>query len=448
MRQTLSPPSLPIRRLTDSQLVEHVDLAVRRERASAIDLLESLAEIDRRSLYLRQGYSSLFDYCTRRWKYAPATAGRYIAAARAAARFPQVRTLLDAGRLTVCAAARLASTLNAENCDELTSRAAGRTFAEVETLVEARRTAPRVPDRIRMIGVSRTTNPASAPLSLALDGESRTQRCEVGTGAATRDERSAEERRGSPGCERPADRCPQQSEDRSAAPDRPADGATNSQYGSARSRPTPERELRYEIRFSARQRFVEKLERAKSICSNKADLESVLERALDELLDRRDPERRSERRARRVAKRRAPGPTPGPIKASTPTSTKRATPTPTPHPAKGATLVSTPTSAKGTAIGPTPQPPLHRRGPNPTPPTEPAPRTRHIPVDVRDQVFRRDGGQCTYVSPSGVRCAARVFLQFDHLVPYRHGGRHTLSNLRLRCGRHNRMREDLGGGSP
>ncbi|MCA9758190.1 MAG: HNH endonuclease [Candidatus Eisenbacteria bacterium] len=38
-------------------------------------------------------------------------------------------------------------------------------------------------------------------------------------------------------------------------------------------------------------------------------------------------------------------------------------------------------------------------------------------------------------------------MQFDHLVPYRHGGRHTLSNLRLRCGRHNRMREDLGGGS-
>lgn len=49
--------------------------------------------------------------------------------------------------------------------------------------------------------------------------------------------------------------------------------------------------------------------------------------------------------------------------------------------------------------------------------------TRHIPAHVRRAVWQRDDGRCTFVSPSGHRCASRAFLEFDHREEVAHGGR-------------------------
>ena len=40
--------------------------------------------------------------------------------------------------------------------------------------------------------------------------------------------------------------------------------------------------------------------------------------------------------------------------------------------------------------------------------------SRYIPADVRHAVEKRDGCQCTFVSPDGRRCSERRNLQFDH----------------------------------
>lgn len=66
-----------------------------------------------------------------------------------------------------------------------------------------------------------------------------------------------------------------------------------------------------------------------------------------------------------------------------------------------------------------------------------APRTRHIPSQLRDEVFMKDGCQCTYVSTSGVRCTAREQLEIDQIMPFSAGGKTVLGNLRLRCKQHN-----------
>src|SRR2546422_800785 len=44
-------------------------------------------------------------------------------------------------------------------------------------------------------------------------------------------------------------------------------------------------------------------------------------------------------------------------------------------------------------------------------------RGRYIPAEVRRTVWKRDGGQCTFVSATGQRCPARTLLQFDHIDP-------------------------------
>jgi len=65
--------------------------------------------------------------------------------------------------------------------------------------------------------------------------------------------------------------------------------------------------------------------------------------------------------------------------------------------------------------------------------------TRHIPVAVRDAVFKRDGGKCKFVGSSGKRCNSDHNLQFDHFpIPYARGGPSTVGNLRLLCAKHNR----------
>jgi 5-methylcytosine-specific restriction endonuclease McrA len=65
-------------------------------------------------------------------------------------------------------------------------------------------------------------------------------------------------------------------------------------------------------------------------------------------------------------------------------------------------------------------------------------RSRCIPRAVRDAVYVRDGGRCTFVGTDGVRCDAERNLQIDHIVPYARGGDNSLDNLRLLCAKHNR----------
>jgi 5-methylcytosine-specific restriction endonuclease McrA len=62
---------------------------------------------------------------------------------------------------------------------------------------------------------------------------------------------------------------------------------------------------------------------------------------------------------------------------------------------------------------------------------------RHVPAQVKRAVWERDGGQCTFVSKSGRRCAARTMLEFDHVDPVARGGRATVAGIRLRCRAHN-----------
>ena len=73
---------------------------------------------------------------------------------------------------------------------------------------------------------------------------------------------------------------------------------------------------------------------------------------------------------------------------------------------------------------------------------------RHIPSEVRREVWERDGGGCTFESDRGHRCGSRRFVEFDHVVPVARGGLSTAHNLRLRCRAHNQFeaRRAFGGG--
>jgi len=69
--------------------------------------------------------------------------------------------------------------------------------------------------------------------------------------------------------------------------------------------------------------------------------------------------------------------------------------------------------------------------------------SRHIPNAIRRAVWRRDAGQCAFVSLAGRRCAERNFLELHHIQPFALNGPATAGNIALRCRRHNRYEAEL-----
>jgi 5-methylcytosine-specific restriction endonuclease McrA len=62
-----------------------------------------------------------------------------------------------------------------------------------------------------------------------------------------------------------------------------------------------------------------------------------------------------------------------------------------------------------------------------------------VPAVVRREVWKRDGGRCTWQAADGRRCGSTWKLELDHIVPVALGGRSTVENLRVCCASHNRL---------
>ncbi len=83
-----------------------------------------------------------------------------------------------------------------------------------------------------------------------------------------------------------------------------------------------------------------------------------------------------------------------------------------------------------------------RKAPKKARDPQPSSRTRDnaraaIAAEVKRQVYKRDGGCCTFVGPDGKRCGSRWKLEFHHLQEVALGGPSTLENITLRCRGHN-----------
>ena len=98
--------------LSDDDLIAETKRLVAAEHVATAALLRSLMEIDVRRLYLREGCSSLFTYCTQVLHLAEGSAYNRIEAARAARRFPAVLDALAGGLITLTTIRLLAPHLN------------------------------------------------------------------------------------------------------------------------------------------------------------------------------------------------------------------------------------------------------------------------------------------------------------------------------------------------
>jgi hypothetical protein len=90
-----------LQNLSNEELDQNLKYLVLKEREVLSEILEHIAEIDRRKFYLKMAYSSLFDYLTKHLGYSAGSAQRRIDAARLLKEVPELSRKLESGILNL-----------------------------------------------------------------------------------------------------------------------------------------------------------------------------------------------------------------------------------------------------------------------------------------------------------------------------------------------------------
>ena len=440
-------PATAVAGLSDDQLLAQTGTLAQLDRQLQVFVIDHLLEIEARALYLRRGFSSLFDYVTRGLGYSDGAAYRRIGTMKLCAQVAGTRERLRDGSLTLDAAAQLQSAFDRRDRQRRrVTRGAPATSAG-----PAPNAAVGARPALRADG-SAATAPDTPPPELDLSA--RKALVDEAVGKSSR-EVMRMLAGVDPELAAPADRL------------RPLDA---------------ERwELKTVIDTDC-QRGLEQLKGLLSHVDPRMTLGQLVGRLVKEGLDRHDPGRPA-RRARRPAGSRWAGAerTSAPKQEVRPGADADPTRNRPDAGAAASTAKLRAASACNSTSAPEPprempahalkrsvmQPRAKPAGPPPAPKTlrdakAPAPsnsersaraagvsaaaatsRTsgRAIPAAVRREVWQRDGGRCSYVDPrTGRRCASRHLLEIDHRVPYARGGGAEHANLRLLCAAHHRHR--------
>jgi hypothetical protein len=118
--------------LSDRELLDATARVAALARATTVDLITLLAEVDARRLYLGEGCASLFTYCTEVLRLSEHAAYHRIEAARAARAFPVVLELLREGALTLTTVGKLRRHLTPANHAQVLEKARFKSTREVE----------------------------------------------------------------------------------------------------------------------------------------------------------------------------------------------------------------------------------------------------------------------------------------------------------------------------
>lgn len=389
--------------LPDRELIARLEELRRAERDASLEILQHLIEIERRSLHLRLGYSSLFAYCTGHLRYSESSAARRVQAARCVKRFPRVGELLQSGEINLMTLGLIANLVTETTVDQWLERIRGKTQREVEAIATTVRPPVTLRDRARLVHVAVPTvaplplvptprastdaSPASPPMlapSLASDTtslpESSLASLDVASAAAS-------------GPVTPS------------APDALVNSSSNSQTGGKEPSTPIATQPKVYIQFLVDQSFMAKYRTAAGLLSNKLPkltFEAVFTALIEDFISRHAPTERHERRERAAAREPA-------ALAGMPHHED-------PHHATDRTPIPVPTRD---AVDRTP-----------------------IPARTRDAVFARDRERCTFVGSDGKRCDATIRLHVDHIKPVARGGTNDIANLRLLCAWHNRLQAE------
>jgi hypothetical protein len=148
MKTTLA---LQARRLAGDALIERTSQLLANERSTTAALLAHLAEIDVRRLYLDEGYSSMFVWCTQVLHLSEHAAYNRIECARASRKFPVILPMLARGDVHLTGIRLLAPHLTRSNYRAVLAEARHLGRAEIAEIVARLNPRPDVPSSVRRV---------------------------------------------------------------------------------------------------------------------------------------------------------------------------------------------------------------------------------------------------------------------------------------------------------
>ena len=143
--------NISLSHLPDRALLDEAQRVVAHERRATADLIALLAEVDARRLYLGEGCSSLFTYCTQVLHLSEHAAYHRIEAARAARQYPMILERVANGDMTLTTVAMLRPHLTPENHETLLEGARHRSKRDILLLVAELHPRPAVEAAIRKL---------------------------------------------------------------------------------------------------------------------------------------------------------------------------------------------------------------------------------------------------------------------------------------------------------
>ncbi|WP_374077949.1 HNH endonuclease [Bdellovibrio bacteriovorus] len=103
-----------LRRLSDQDLLRQTEMLVQKERATTLEVLQSLREIEIRRLFVDLGFSSMYEMCIKYYKYSEGQAQRRLSAARLLKELPEIEEKIQSGSLNITTLAKVQSFVRAE----------------------------------------------------------------------------------------------------------------------------------------------------------------------------------------------------------------------------------------------------------------------------------------------------------------------------------------------
>jgi hypothetical protein len=379
-----------LERVGDDELLAGLLGLARDKRANDAAMLAHVAEVDRRRLYAREGWSSMFVYCVEVLRLSEGAAWKRIGAAPLARKYPLIIDLIASGELHLGGVALLSKHLTDENHRSVLDRARGKTCRQIEKLVAALAPRPDVPASLRKLPRSKTSSNKQIDREQAGDrskhpGSSAAAAAERGTVDVCSGTAVASGTGGGPGTGVVSGAGGVSGAEAVPGTGDPGAGDLFG-TGAAIEKPARVEVLapeRYLLKVTLAEEAKRKLDRARDLMRHAVpdgDVAVLLERALDALIEK--AEKRKFGKLSRPRKARA---------ESTPTTT----------------LVKNP------------------------------------PAALRREVSARDEECCSYTAPDGKRCRATAWLEFHHLLAAAKGGPMTVENCSLFCKAHNQYAADV-----
>ena len=154
-----------LKSFTDSKLLELIPVKVKTEREATAAVLELLAEVDSRKLYLKEGYNSMYSYLTVGLSYSEGAAQRRIECARALNKTPEAKDLLSKGDISLTTLSMVSREITKKNNTEIISDISGKSKKEVEKILFKDKPATnKTKESIKTIKVRTEEAPAFSPL--------------------------------------------------------------------------------------------------------------------------------------------------------------------------------------------------------------------------------------------------------------------------------------------